>query len=369
MNVGFILFGFALIFAVLYDTFATIILPRSVDRDRRLTNYFYLAVGRVWRWVAKRLPYGSQGRTEWLGAFGPLSVILLVALWAVLLIVGFALVHFGANTLKGADFFTTFYFSGTTFLTIGFGDMTSTTTLGRTLSIVEGGTGFGFLAIVLGYIPVLYQSFSRREHLVLLLDARAGSNPSAGEIWRRYSEAGALDDLCDFLKEWELWSAQQLETYLSYPIVAFYRSQHDDQSWVTAITCILDLCTLIQDCVVPVDPWSKKLRFQAANTFAMARHMIVDLAYILSIPPQSQPFDRLTPERKRTLERIMRGSGVMLKEEVDWSFSKQRDLYEPYAIGLAKTMFCVLPDWTSYDEAQDHWQVTAWDNPHFRAGN
>lgn len=99
----------------------------------------------------------------------------------------------GISSRPTADgHFTTYlYFSGTTFFTLGYGDLVPTGAMGRVLSVAEAGIGFGFLAVVISYLPVLYQAFSRREIIISLLDARAGSPPSAGELLRRLAEAPA----------------------------------------------------------------------------------------------------------------------------------------------------------------------------------
>src|SRR4029079_19535049 len=100
--------------------------------------------------------------------------------------------------------------------------------------------GFSFLALVIGYLPVFYQSLSRREVLISMLDDRAGSPPSAGEALRRAAQARDLDRLPALLAEGERWAAEVLESHLSYPVLSFYRSQHDNQSWVVTLTALLD---------------------------------------------------------------------------------------------------------------------------------
>ena len=62
----------------------------------------------------------------------------------------------------------------------------------RALSVIEAGMGFAFLGVVIGYIPVVYSSFSRREIQISMLDARAGSPPSAVELLVRL--AGRSED-------------------------------------------------------------------------------------------------------------------------------------------------------------------------------
>jgi len=146
--------------------------------------------------------------------------------------------------------------------------------------VIEAGVGFGFLALVIGYLPVLYQAFSRRELNITLLDARAGSPPSAEELLRGF---GAYqEELAVLLAEWERWGADVLESHLSYPVLSYYRSQHDNQSWLAALTTVLDASVLVM--VASEGACSR----QAGLTFAMARHAVVDLAQVLAAPPSAR---------------------------------------------------------------------------------
>ena len=161
--------------------------------------------------------------------------------------------------------------------------------LSRALAVCESGIGFGFLAIVIGYLPVIYGAFSRREVSISLLDARAGSPPSALELLRRHGEDGGLLELHRLLLEWERWCAELLESHLSYPVLCFYRSQHSNQSWLATLTTILDTCSLI---IVGIEGTSAR---QARLTFAMARHAVVDLAQVIGQAPLiNDPPERLT---------------------------------------------------------------------------
>lgn len=359
-----VIFGFLLLGIVLWDTFETIVMPKTVSRKFRLTAIYYKLSWRAWAGIVKRMQ-DSPRRVAILGAFGPLSLLILMAAWAVLCVVAFGFIHYGFGTLDGTDsqanFGTAFYFSGTTFFTLGFGDVTPVHTLGRVLAVFEAGTGFGFLAVIISYLPVLYQAFSRRENLIVLLDSKAGSDPSAGELLHRYAEAGVMEDLVDLLRDWEVWSAQQLETFLSYPTMAFYRSQHDDQSWLCALTCILDTCAIIDGGFQGEYPWEKKVIFQARATFAMARHVVVDLAYLLNIPPTGNPKQRYSPDNWKELETALANSGIPLDPSGAERVKHCRSLYEPYVVSLAKSLFFVLPAWIPEPGAVDNWQTTAWD--------
>jgi hypothetical protein len=246
------------------------------------------------------------------------------------------------------------YFSGTTFFTLGYGDVTAAGTLGRVLSILEAGVGFGFLALVIGYLPVIYQAFSRRETSITLLDARAGSPPSATEMLRRHGRH--IPELDRLLYDWERWAAELMESHLSYPVLCYYRSQHNNQSWLTALTAVLDASALV---MVGVDGASGR---QAQLTFAMARHAVVDLAQIFNTPPREITLDRLSSEELKRLRAVLAESGVNLKtgDDADARLSELRRMYEPYVESLAEYLLVSLPVWAPSEETLDNWQTSAW---------
>ena len=226
------IFGIIALLIILWDGFEVIILPRRVARKLRLSRLFYLFTWTICSWVARRMRPGRR-RERYLSFYGPLSLLFLIVVWAVGMILAFALVQWAAGPPK-MSFYESVYLSGTTFITLGMG--VPHTRMARAVLMLEAGVGFGFLAMVISYLPVLYQSFAQRETSILLLDARAGSPPTAAELLRRYATGHGLAALNDLLREWEIWSADLLETYISYPVLAYFRSQHDNQSWLAALT-------------------------------------------------------------------------------------------------------------------------------------
>jgi hypothetical protein len=265
--------GTTIVLGVLWEAFETVVLPRRVTRRFRVTRFFYRNTWGPWRRLGAHLR-NPRRREGFLAFYGPLSLLVLLALWACGLVLGFALLHWaaGSHLVDTVDrgFGTDLYFSGTTFFTLGLGDVHPYSSSARALSAVESGMGFGFLAMVISYLPVLYQSFSRREVNVSLLDARAGTPPTAAEMIRR--SAHQMRNLEAIFREWEHWSTELLESHISYPVLAYFRSQHDNQSWLGALTAILDATALCQ-VGIPNAP-----RRQGQLTFAMARHAVVDLA-------------------------------------------------------------------------------------------
>src|SRR6185436_16763445 len=275
--------GLLLILIILWDAFETIVLPRRVTRRIRLTGLFYQSIWAPWAMLARSMS-SAKSREKYLGFFGPLSLLMLLSMWAAGLIVGYATLHWALETKLNLPnetglFGTYLYISGETFFTLGYGDIVPQFPLGRAIAIIEAANGFGLLAIVIGYLPVLYGAFSRREVNISLLDARAGSPSSAAEMLRRHGESGHLHDLNVVLHEWEHWSAELLESHLSYPVLCYFRSQHDNQSWLSSLTTILDTCALVLVGVGDTPTWQAKL------TFAMARHAVVDLAQVFRTMP------------------------------------------------------------------------------------
>lgn len=353
-----IVFSIVLILAILLDAFEVVVLPRRVTRRFRFARAFYRSTWIPSSAIARRIS-SSRRRETYLGFFGPLSLIFLLSVWAVGLIIGFAALHWSIgspiNVPEGSGSFGTYaYFSGTTFFTLGYGDVTPSAPLGRALAVVEAGVGFGFLALIISYLPVLYQAFSRREASVSLLDARAGSPPSAGEMLRRHGQN--MQELDLLLRDWERWAADLLESHLSYPVLCYYRSQHNNQSWLTALTAVLDASALV---MVGVDASPKR---QAQLTFAMARHAVVDLAQIFNTPPREPVPDRLPPDELTRLRSTLASAGVNLASGVvaDERLSDLRRMYEPYVNPLADFLLLPLPRWGPDEVAVDNWQTSAW---------
>jgi hypothetical protein len=358
MMVIFAVVGAATITTVLWEAFETIILPRRIVRSRRLTSLFYQVTWRPWVIVAQRIR-DEQARETYLSFFGPLSLIFLVGVWAVALIVGFTLLHWGLGTeLVGPEgregLGGIAYHSGVTFFTLGFGDVAPRDSLGRFVAVLEAGTGFAFLALIIGYLPDLGGTFARREVNVSLLDARAGSPPSAVELLRRYLQDDDLGSIKDLLAEWERWSADLLESHLSYPVLAYFRSQHERQSWVGALTTILDTCAIVMahDKGPAVS--------QARLTFAMARHAAGDLGQIFRSGASSHPACRQPPPPPAELRTLLGKVGVQDADDTVYErLTMLRGQYEASVETLSSHLLMPLPSWRP-SETVDIWQTTAW---------
>jgi hypothetical protein len=296
-----------------------------------------------------------------LSFYGPLSLVFLIAMWAGALLLGFALVYSGLPSPfmdprgMGHPFVTDLYASGTTLFTLGLGDVVPNSLPVRILAVMESGMGLGFVALVIGYFPVLYGAFSRREANISLLDARAGSPPTAYELIKRHSFDGGGAALVKLLEEWERWAAELLESHISYPLLCLFRSQHTSQSWLSALTAILDTCALL---IASVQEHSAR---QAQLTFAMARHALVDLSQILSQRPVEARAERLPAEKYRLVYDRLCSAGVRVcrDEQSARRLNELRQLYEGYAEALSRYLEMPLPPFFIEHAKKDNWLTVA----------
>jgi hypothetical protein len=361
--------GLVLISVILFDAFESVLLPRRVTHAFRLIRLFYRTTWGAWKWNGQFIA-SARRRESFLSLYAPLSFLAMFATWAIGLILGFALLHWAHQTqMFAADPNRTVisytYFSGITFFTVGYGDLSPLDGVGRFLAVCEAGIGFGFLALVLSYHPVLAQAFSQRETIISLMDARGGSPPTAEQILVRSQPARRPEVLNSYLVQWEIWSAELLERCLSFPVLALYRSQHDNQSWLGALTVVLDTSA------VAICGGGGRDPYQARLTFAMARHAAVDLCLVFKLMPQAPETNRLPSQSFQTLHERLKADGGVLPPEaatadpakmdsMESRLAELRGMYEPFVNGLAQYLSFKLPSFYAEQLTADNWQTSAW---------
>jgi hypothetical protein len=158
------------------------------------------------------------------------------------------------------------------------------------------------------------------------------------------------------LGDWERSTADILESHVSYPVVAYFRSQHTNESWLAALTAILDACSLLLSCVEITSPR------QASLTFAMCRHTVVDLAQLFGEAPPPNIPDRLPPPVFERLRATLTAAGFMLRDDKAslTKLAKLRAMYEPYLHALSRYLYIEVPPWILATEITDNWRTSAW---------
>jgi hypothetical protein len=334
--------GILLIAVTLLDVFSTLVVPRSSPRRIRLTRILFRGFWRPWRWVGVRFK-ATNSREKFLAVAAPGFFFFLLATWAILVMVGYGLILWSPAFVHGivgagdGRFPTTLYFSGSSLFTIGFGDVVARG-LTRAVVVAEGATGLGLVAVVIAYLPVLYQSFNRREVGILLLDARAGSPPSGHELLRRAAATHDKQHLGDLFREWERWSADILETHLSYPMLAFFRSPHDNTSWVTSLGAVLDAATLILS-VMDKEPMPA-----AQHLYTTGVHAVEDLFYFFRIEERRPMIER---DEFDEVLRDFKDLGIPLKPpDESWErFNELRSAYGGRLDALAIMLVAPPAQW------------------------
>ncbi len=280
-----------------------------------------------------------------------------MSLWAVSLIAAFALLQWSVGLARGGapvGFPDDVYFSAGTFFTLGSGEPQNLAS--KYLMVLEAGFGFTLLGLVIGYLPVLYQSFSSPELRIMLLDARAGSPPTASQfVLRRGSNPAKLEER---LVEWEEWALDLLQNHLSYPMLAYYRSQHPNQSWLAALTAVVDVSALVTLTA------EHDLKRQAQFTFAAGRHALVHTASLFRARPRPPEPDRLAAKDFPRLCAVIAGAQTPLHPErlAEAELAALRSMYEPYAHALGAYFRMALPDWIPSETATDNWEIPSWEH-------
>jgi len=327
-----VILGIVIVGYVLNDVFQSVVVPRPTPARFRLTRWVVRPGWRAWRAIALRTPSTGE-RERMLGTFAPLVVVVLLILWLSILALGYGFIFFG---LRGQlhplvnDFATAVYFAGTSVLTIGFGDFVATSGLARVLALIAGGTGLGTIALAISFLFSLYASFQRREILIVTLDARAGAPPSGVTLLETMAKLGVVDDLPRFFGDWEKWAAEVLDSHLAYPVLAYFRSSHDNESWVSALGAVLDATTLL------VTTCSDGPHGPAKLMFAMGAHLVEDLSRFFRIESDHDVgVERYEFDSAR--ERLAAAGWTLRPAEESWAaFSRRRIQYAVALNNMAK---------------------------------
>jgi hypothetical protein len=351
--------GGLLVGLMLVEIFVAFLLPRRVKRDPKIVRSVFRYAWGPWRRLARMLP--AQAADTLLGVYGPFGLLLNLVLWVAVMMLGYACLQWagGSHLALGGkvDFGNDLYFSAGTMAASTPAGLGAQTTFARAVQVIDAASGLAVIAIVIGYLPSLYQAFSRREATVSQLDARAGSPPSAGRLVVRSTQRDGWPALNRYLSSWETWVAELMETHLAYPVLAYFRSQHVNQNWLSA------MCTVLDTCAFTIAAAPRGTVDAARFTFAIARHAVVDLSYSFHVEPTPPAADRLPLKDLEELLRQLREVGVepaAPSAEIHARLQKMRSSYEPYVSALGERLELGLPMWLAPESPTDNWRTTEW---------
>jgi hypothetical protein len=264
--------GLLVLALVYWDVFQTIVVPRPTPGWFRLGRYVIRGSWRVVRAVAGSKPDATRDRL--LGLFAPAAAIALLVVWLLGLTIGFGLVLY---TLRDQlqpppeNFGTVLYFAASSVLTLGFGDVVASGTLARIVIVASAASGLGVVALVVTFLFSLFGSYQRREIPVVMLQAKAGSPPAAIVMLENVARMDLVDRLPNLFGEWERWAAEVLDSHVAYPLLGFFRSSHDNLSWISALGTVLDAAALVLTTITDIP------RGQAEMFKRVGAHLVEDI--------------------------------------------------------------------------------------------
>jgi hypothetical protein len=278
--------GAVLILVMVSDAISTLIVTQGRTGLWRPTRLWYAGTWRLTRSFVARAP--ARAGDVSLNLYPALSLLGLLVLWLAGLMFGWALLYWGLGEHVGgaSDWGTVIYYSGTSLLTPAFGVAHDPAL--RVLTLVETLTGLGTIALLISYLPALYGAYSRREARLLTLDDPSGERLTPVRVIALHASDQNLDLLYRFFAEWEMWTAEVLESHVSYPMLALFRSQQPGQSWITALGVVTDSATLACACIEGAD------KREPYFLYRRGRRALSEIADRLHVPESAPSHSWLT---------------------------------------------------------------------------
>lgn len=331
--------GLFLLALTFWDLFQTVVVPRPTPGWFRIGRYLVRGSWRGLRALRDAQPGRSYDRV--LGLFAPAATVAILAAWLVTLIVGYGLVLYAVrDELRPPppDLGTALYFAATSVLTLGFGDIVAAGTIARVVITVAAVSGLGAVALVVTFLFSLYGSYQRREMRVVMLQASAGAPPSAVTLLETHALLGLTDRLPGLFRDWQAWAAEVLDSHVAYPMLGYFRSSHDNLSWISALGTVLDAASLVLTTVEGVPRGDAKL-FKRMGT-----HLVEDISNLGYRSGTPTSLDREAFEA--ACDRLEQAGYVLAARDVAWvSLEAARATYSTRLVAMASYWATPAAQW------------------------
>ncbi len=261
------------------DLFQSVVVPRSVGSRWRASAVLARFGWKLWR--SRAMTIGdAERREDTLAIFAPTFLVTVLGYWVASQVVGFGLLFWAlrAGLHPEPRLLGSIYFAGASLLTIGYGDIVPLHWYTRLLALVAAGGGLATFAIVTTFLFQTFAAFQRREAFVVTISERTGAPPSGLEFLMRHAKLDLMSDVGPILRESQRWIAEVLDTHLAYPVLTYFRSSHDDESWVGTLGALLDASTLL---ITTLDVGQ---RGQAEITTRIGTHLVRDFMGFFKLP-------------------------------------------------------------------------------------
>ncbi|MFN8550961.1 MAG: potassium channel family protein [Candidatus Obscuribacterales bacterium] len=334
--------GITLVTLVLFDVFQTIVVPRVSPRTFRIApillgDVLWPPFRRLMRWK----PMAPYSR-ELLDSFAPVVFVALMLVWLLLLTLGFALIIYSLRlnvTPMINSFWEAYYFAGTSVLTLGFGDVVALGVKARFVVLSAATCGLLFMALAVSYLFSLQSLVQQREQLVNTVISRAGAPASGLVIMLRYKELNILPVLYANFLQWEGWIAGILESHRAYPMLLYFRSSNNTDSWLSVVGAMLDASSLIVTTIKDVSHGEAELFYWLACSTVKAICSYFRLSVVND--------ETLTFEQFKAGIELLKDAGYTVADpELAWKlFKVRRTGYLPYIRALSEHFLLPRQTW------------------------
>ncbi len=331
--------GLLLLALALWDLFETVVVPRPTPGWFRIGRYL---VRSAWRGL-RTLRNGRPGRSydRILGLFAPAATVALLAAWLATLIVGYGLILYALrDELQPVpdDLGSALYFAASSVLTLGYGDIVAVGMPARVIVITAAVSGLGTVALVVTFLFSLYGSYQRREIQVVSLQAAAGAPPSAVALLETYAQLHLVERLPDLFMDWQRWAVEVLDSHVAYPLLGFFRSSHDNLSWISALGTVLDASSLVLTTIAGVQRGEAKL-FKRVGT-----HLVEDISNLGFGTGGPTTLDRSAFDA--ACDRLEAAGYVLEPRDIAWpAFEAGRATYAPRLEAMASYWATPATQW------------------------
>ncbi|MDQ2662608.1 MAG: potassium channel family protein [Candidatus Eremiobacteraeota bacterium] len=334
--------GLFCVWLALRDVFQVVVLPRAPAGSLRISAIVTRSLWRTWPAIGYRLYRNDERREDFLALFAPFSMILLLAVWVGVLVLGYGLLFYAARHSIGPEtihFGGALYYAGTSILTIGYGDITARTGMTRFISLAAGTSGLATVALTTSFLFAVFASFQRREVFVVGIGSRAGAPPSGVGLLVLSAKAEVRDDLQRLFVQAQTFAAEVMESHLAYPILNFFRSSHDYESWVATLGTMLDAAVLLMTAV------EDQPAGQARIFYLVGNHAVHDLSHYFGIEENQTP-GISREEFDHACSRLAQAGYSIRERGAAWSeFSLHRITYASSLNGLARFFEIPPTEW------------------------
>jgi hypothetical protein len=357
--VAFVL-GATVVLGTLASAVKTVVMPRA--EPSLLARWVFVSVRKVFDWRVRRAKdWNAADRV--MARFAPFSLVLLPGVWMAAVVLGFVPIYWALG-VDGVG--QAVKESGSSALTLGFATDTHYPAILATF--VEATIGLGLVALLISFLPTMYNAFSRREVLVTQLDTWAGTPPTPLALYRRAQRIGWTNNLDGLWEDWERWFAEIEESHTSFLALPFFRSPRSDRSWITAAGAVLDAAAFRASTLDLPKSWRAQLCLRSGYLALRA----IARSYGIQYEDDPRPDDPISITRDEWDEVVdaMVAEGVEIRPDRDqaWAdWSGWRVNYDVPLLALSGLVMAPFGQWSS-DRSLNH-RVRIFRLPHLRNHN